>query len=68
MFHLGGANPISGNFLHFRQANLREFHFICDQFLGGGRPPMPPRAAPPGGHGRGGRSGRSIVYYISLIL
>ena len=24
----GGANPTSGNFLHFRKANLREFCFI----------------------------------------
>ena len=42
----GAARVSSYNFLHFRQANLREFRFIHDQFFGGQSPPLPPRAAP----------------------
>ena len=40
----GGTNATSGNFLHFRQAKLREFSYIRGRFLEDGAvpPPLPP--------------------------
>ena len=47
VFHLGGANPTSDKFLHFRPVTLREFCFICDRFLGGRSPPHATACSPP---------------------
>ena len=61
-----GANPTTGNFLHFLQANEREFCFIHGQFFKGVAPNVPGRGELAGSNSKV-RTLKEMPFFISMI-